>query len=228
MNSKLVIAQKALPFILEKLQESDVILGLGSGSTIEQFIHLLATAVESQKIKDKIKCVATSWQTRLLILKYSKQFVEVPLWSVCEINFTVDGADSILPEGNFLVKGGGAALLQEKLVALSSRSLFILAEQNKLLKGNVIKVPIEVLPLALTFVQQTLTKKALKVELRQCTGAGGAGKCGPIVTDNGNFILDATFDRLNSELAEWIKAISGVIEHGIFHLPYTLITESED
>lgn len=189
---------------------------------MEQFIHLLAAFLHDHH-HARIQCVVTSWQTRLLILQYSSFFIEVPLWSVNSIDIAIDGADSILPKDYLVIKGGGAALLQEKLVALIAQSFVIVAEAGKRVQNNPC-VPIEVLPLALKAVEGELGKRALKVQLRVCSG----GKVGPIVTDNGNFIVDAFFERVDAELALWLKGITGVIEHGIFQIPHTLITEAND
>jgi ribose 5-phosphate isomerase A len=130
------------------------------------------------------------------------------------LDLTIDGADEIDAELN-LIKGGGGALLMEKVVAYASRRFIVIADESKLSTrlGQKFPVPVEILPGALAPVTRALMSMGAKVVLRE-----GEKKAGPVVTDHGNLLLDAFFPdgfdpaRLEAEL----KLIPGVLEDGIF------------
>ena len=132
-----------------------------------------------------------------------------------EINVTIDGADQITPELN-LIKGMGAALAREKIVAAASKLNIIIADQQKKVKvlgENNQSVPIEVLPFAISLVKRKIIAAGGKPVLRE-----GKGKLGPVITDNGNAILDSYFGLIAKpgELDAKLKMIPGVVETGFF------------
>jgi ribose 5-phosphate isomerase A len=131
------------------------------------------------------------------------------------VDLTIDGADQIDDQMN-LIKGMGGALAREKIVASASKNLAIIADESKkvnTLGENSHPVPIEVLPFATAFVSRRIEESGGRSILRE-----GKGKVGPIVTDNGNVILDAVFGLLHSpeKLERELRSIPGVVETGLF------------
>lgn len=191
--------------------EDGFIVGLGSGSTVAFAIEALGGKIEKEKIN--IIGIPTSYQSFLLAVKHgikTSTLDENP-----NIDITIDGADQIDDKLN-LIKGMGGALLREKIVASASKNNIIIADETKKVKnlgdGNH-PVPIEVLPFALTQVKNKLVEIGGKPILRE-----GTGKVGPVITDNGNIILDSIFGSITNpaDLNTRIKMITGVIETGLF------------
>jgi len=186
------------------------IVGLGSGSTAAYAIKEIGKLVRQKGWK--ILGVPTSHQAFLLAVKSGISITT--LNEHPRLDLTIDGVDQVDPDLN-LIKGMGGALTREKIVALASKQNIIVADETKLTKklGTNQPVPIEVLPFATALVESKIKKLRGKPVLREVKGKGG-----PVVTDNGNFILDAHFgpidapDKLNAKL----KSISGVVETGLF------------
>lgn len=186
------------------------IVGLGSGSTAAY-----AMAEISRKIREEdleIFGIPTSSQAFYLAVKYG-----IPTTTLDEhpvIDLTIDGADQIDKKLN-LIKGMGGALAREKIVASCSKLVIIVADETKLTKnlGENQPVPIEILPFALKHVISKIEELGGKPKLRE-----GKGKVGPVITDNGNYILDVNFGKIMNpiELNQKIKLIPGVVETGIF------------
>tara|TARA_B100000214_G_scaffold354135_1_gene310753 strand:+ start:58 stop:777 length:720 start_codon:yes stop_codon:yes gene_type:complete len=192
--------------------ENGMILGLGSGSTAALMIEALAKKLKSGEIKEVVG-VTTSFQGEVLASQLG-----IPLKSlsaVSEIDLAIDGADEVDP--NFqLIKGGGACHVQEKLVAALAKKFIVVVDSSKLVdKLNLdFKLPVEVLPSAWKQVQKTL---------EDCGGVGALRmaqkKAGPIVTDQGNLILDFCFKNGIDQpdvLEAQINNIPGVLENGLF------------
>jgi ribose 5-phosphate isomerase A len=143
---------------------------------------------------------------------------EIPLTTLEEhtvLDLTIDGADQIDEKLN-LIKGMGGALAREKIVASASKKFVIVADRSKkakILGENNHPVPIEVLPFATTFVMREIRRIGGKPFLRE-----GAKKVGPVITDNGNVILDADFGLIRNpeELMHKLKSLPGVVETGLF------------
>lgn len=191
--------------------KDDFVIGLGSGSTAAYATKEIGKL--ARRNKWHILAVPTSYQAFQLAMKN-----RIPITTLDEhprLDLTIDGADQIDPELN-LIKGMGGALTREKLVASASKQNIIIADETKLAKklGTNQPVPIEVLPLALTLVQMRIRQLKGKPVLREC----GGGKVGPVVTDNGNFILDVDFGPIPhpDELNKMLKLILGVVETGLF------------
>lgn len=187
------------------------VVGLGSGSTAAFAIEELGQRIKKEGIK--VLGIPTSYQAFLLAVECGIPITTLDEHS--EVDLTIDGADQITPELN-LIKGMGAAMAREKIVAGASRYNVIIADQQKKVKylgegGQV--VPIEVLPFAISLVKRKLSGMDGKPLLRE-----GKGKLGPTITDNGNAILDTAFGEIENpaELAIKIKMIPGVVETGLF------------
>jgi ribose 5-phosphate isomerase A len=187
------------------------IVGLGSGSTAAFAIEALGERMKREKLR--VMGIPTSYQAFLLAVECG-----IPITTLDEhpeINVTIDGADQITPELN-LIKGMGAALAREKIVAASSKLNIIIADEQKKVKvlgENNQSVPIEVLPFAISLVKRKIIAIGGKPVLRE-----GKGKLGPVITDNGNAILDANFGKIAKpgELDAKLKMIPGVVETGFF------------
>jgi ribose 5-phosphate isomerase A len=187
------------------------IVGLGSGSTAAFAIEAIGERMKREKLR--VMGIPTSYQAFLLAVECG-----IPITTLDEhpeINVTIDGADQITPELN-LIKGMGAALAREKIVAVSSKLNIIIADEQKKVKvlgENNQSVPIEVLPFAISLVKRKIIAVGGKPVLRE-----GKGKLGPVITDNGNAILDANFGKIAKpgELDAKLKMIPGVVETGFF------------
>jgi ribose 5-phosphate isomerase A len=187
------------------------IVGLGSGSTAAFAIEALGVRVKQEKLR--VMGVPTSYQAFLLAVECG-----IPITTLDEhpeIDVTIDGADQVTPE-LYLIKGMGAALVREKIVATASKQNIIIADDKKKVKrlgenGQV--VPIEVLPFAISLVKRKIVAAGGQPVLRE-----GKGKLGPVITDNGNAILDSYFGEIcdPAELAVKLKMIAGVVETGLF------------
>ncbi|MBN2228161.1 MAG: ribose 5-phosphate isomerase A [Candidatus Thorarchaeota archaeon] len=205
-NTKLNAAKSAI----ELLPDSGAI-GLGSGSTIAIFAEELGRRIDSGKAN--ISVVPSSYQAYQLAIDN-----KIPLTNLDinpELLMTFDGADEVDKHLN-LTKGGGGALFQEKIVASASKKLVIIVDESKLVDklGTKFLIPIEVLPFSLGVVKTKIEKLGIKPILRQAQK-----KMGPVVTDNGNFIIDLKFARPiddPEDMAIKLKMISGVVETGLF------------
>jgi ribose 5-phosphate isomerase A len=187
------------------------IVGLGSGSTVEYAIKAIGEKIKNEKLD--ILAIPTSYQSFLLAASYGVKITTLD--ENPNINLTIDGADQIDTKLN-LIKGMGGALTREKIVALASKTNIIIADESKKVKNlgdDNHPVPIEVLPFALSQVKKQIETISGIVKVRE-----GTGKVGPIITDNGNIILDAIFGSIKKpvELNTRIKMITGVVETGLF------------
>ena len=192
--------------------EDGMIVGLGSGSTAALMIKSLAGQIRSGKLKN-IRGVPTSFQSEVLALELEIPLID--LASVSQIDLAIDGADEVDPDFQ-LIKGGGACHVREKLVASKADKLLIVVDETKLVQNLnlVFPLPIEVLPSAWKQVKDIITEMSGFSNLRMATK-----KAGPIVTDQGNLILDVLFndgiqDPKNLEII--INNIPGVLENGLF------------
>ena len=196
------------------LVKSGMKLGLGTGSTAVFAIRYIGELLKDGKLKD-IMAVPTSFQT---IIECEK--TGIPLYSLNsreiggKLDLTIDGADEVDPK-NRLIKGGGGALLLEKIAAYASASYAIMVDESKLVEnlGLAFSVPVEVVPEARVTVTSVLEGLGSKVILREAVR-----KAGPVITDRGNLLLDILFsEAFNPEALEAkINSIPGVVENGIF------------
>lgn len=191
--------------------QSGSIVGLGTGSTTAFAIQFLGERIASGALTD-IKGIPTSFQASVLAKQYG-----IPLTTLDEvdrIHIGIDGADEVDPQKN-LIKGGGAAHTREKVVDSLAEQFIVVVDQSKIVDklGSTFPVPVEVLPMAIAPVVKALEKLGGKPELRM-----GIKKDGPVITDQGNMVLDVTFSDIPNppELEKTINNIPGVLENGIF------------
>ncbi len=205
-NAKLNAAKSVIPLIPKRGA-----IGLGSGSTVAIFAKELGRQIASGEVD--VSVVPSSYQAYQLAVEY-----KIPLTNL-DLNpsllMTLDGADEVDKDLN-LTKGGGGALFQEKVVASASEKLIIIVDESKLVDylATQFEIPIEVLPFSLGVVQRKITAMDITPTVRQAQK-----KMGPVVTDNGNFILDLKFPkpiRNPAKVAVDLKMIPGVVETGLF------------
>ena len=204
---KQIVADAAI-----KEVRSDMILGLGSGSTAALMIKSLADEIRSGKLKN-VRGVATSFQSEVLALELGIPLLDFA--SVSKIDLAIDGADEVDP-GFQLIKGGGACHVREKLVASKADELLIVVDETKLVKklNKSFPLPVEVIPNAWKYVQEVISEMNASSTLRMATK-----KAGPIVTDQGNLILDILFNdgiKNPKDIEMSINNIPGVLENGLF------------
>jgi ribose 5-phosphate isomerase A len=199
MDAKLNACMGAMKYL-----KDGMVLGLGTGSTVFHFINLVG---EEMKKGKKFVCVATSFDTEMLAKKNGIPIVSLD--QVSKIDLAVDGADIIGKE--YVLKGGGGALAREKVVGYFADKFLVVVDEGKL-KLKSYPVVVECLPFAYATVMKAMENLGAKPKLRS-----GGGKVGPVVSDNGNFILDCEMKITNAKkLEQDINAIPGVVENGIF------------
>ncbi|MDQ2835002.1 MAG: ribose-5-phosphate isomerase RpiA [Acidobacteriota bacterium] len=206
-EAKHLVAQRAAELI-----EDGMIVGLGTGTTATMFIRELAVRVKHGL---SIRCVASSDASHDLGLSLGmdvRTLDELP-----ELDVYIDGADEVRAgegSGLDLIKGGGGALLREKIVASSAKEFIVVADSTKLVEHlGKFPLPIEVVKMALHVVEPRLAALGLNPKQRQATGGDG-----PYLTDEGNYILDCASGLIEEPevLAAEIRGIVGVVEHGLF------------
>ena len=189
-------------------------IGLGTGSTAMPAVKRLAERIADGTLRD-VKAVATSFQTTLAC-----EELGIPVFTLNDraiagsLDLAIDGADEIGP-GNTLIKGGGAALLREKIIAYNAKVFAIVADSSKVVAshGTGFALPVEIIAEARVPVLQALARLGASCVLRE-----GVRKAGPVITDNGNMILDCLWkEAVDAALMEdKINAITGVVECGFF------------
>ncbi|NEP60765.1 MAG: ribose-5-phosphate isomerase RpiA [Symploca sp. SIO2G7] len=191
--------------------QSGTIVGLGTGSTTAYAIQYIGERLKSGEIKD-IQGIPTSFQAEVLAKQYG-----IPLTSldaVDHIDIAIDGADEVDPQLN-LIKGGGAAHTREKVVDSLAAKFIVVVDSNKLVEqlGSTFLLPVEVIPMALSPVTAAIKKLGGTPELRM-----GVKKAGPVITDQGNMVIDVKFDSIDNpaELEKNLNNIPGVLENGLF------------
>ena len=198
LEMKKIAAQAALQFV-----KPDMIVGVGSGSTVNCFIEALGS------MKDEIKGAVAASKNSEELLK--KQGIEVfSANDVASLDIYVDGADEINPQ-KMMIKGGGAALTREKIVAALAKNFICIVDSSKQVDvlGSTFPLPIEVIPMARSQVARKLVALGGAPEYRE-----------GVVTDNGNIILDVhNFAIMNPvEMEKELNNIAGVVTNGVFAL----------
>ena len=198
LEMKKIAAQAALQFV-----KPDMIVGVGSGSTVNCFIEALSS------MKDEIKgAVAASKNSEELLKKHGIEVFSAN--DVAGLDIYVDGADEINPQ-KMMIKGGGAALTREKIVAALAKNFICIVDSSKQVDvlGSTFPLPIEVIPMARSQVARKLVALGGAPEYRE-----------GVVTDNGNIILDVhNFEILNPvEMEKKLNNIAGVVTNGVFAL----------
>ena len=198
LEMKKIAAQAALQFV-----KPEMIVGVGSGSTVNCFIEALGS------MKDEIKgAVAASKNSEELLKKHGIEVFSAN--DVAGLDIYVDGADEINPQ-KMMIKGGGAALTREKIVAALAKNFICIVDSSKQVDvlGSTFPLPIEVIPMARSQVARKLVALGGAPEYRE-----------GVVTDNGNIILDVhNFEILNPvEMEKELNNIAGVVTNGVFAL----------
>lgn len=205
---KRAAAERALDFVQPGMR-----LGLGTGSTAKHFVECLAQRVRAGLA---LIAVATSEATRR-----DAELLGVPLATLEEIpqlDLTVDGADEIAADLS-LIKGGGGALLREKIVASASARMIVIADKSKWVSAlGRYPLPIEVVPFGLAATRRKIEAAAAAVGCAGPTLLRRGSDGHALVTDGGHWILDAAFERIADPqaLAQQLDGITGVVEHGLF------------
>jgi len=203
MNEKERVAVEAV-----KLVKDGMVLGIGSGSTVEVFLRKLGDRIEKEGLE--VYGIPSSYQSHILAVEVGINVVD--LFEYPEIDLCIDGADQIDKNLN-CIKGGGGALTREKIVSQASNKFIVIAEGRKFVERLNMPVPIEIIPFSYGYVKRRLESMGGICNLRF-----GKGKVGPVVTDNGNFIIDCDFGVIESpkEMEKDLNCIAGVVENGIF------------
>ena len=199
---KKLAGEKAVEYV-----EDGMIIGLGTGSTVEYALKKL-----SERVKEglDIKGIPTSMHTRKIAKEY-----EIPLTTLEEnpkIDLTIDGADEVDSNLN-LIKGGGGALTREKIIAYHSKKEVIVIDESKIVKalGINFPLPVEVLKFGWSSTKDVLKEFGCDIKLRKIVEES-------YMTDNSNYILDCDFERIEApeQLEKDINCIPGVVENGLF------------
>ena len=214
-EQKQLAAKTAVDALMkEGLIFSGMKIGMGTGSTALPAVKRISELLADGTIKN-IKAVATSYQTENACAAWG-----IPIYAFHDLkidghlDLAIDGADEI-DDSNNLIKGGGAALLREKIIEYNSERVVIVADSSKTVKtfGTKFPLPVEIIPEAYTAVKRELKKLGATVTLRE-----GLRKCGPVITDNGNQIVDCLWKEPVDpvEFENMINQITGVVENGFF------------
>jgi len=187
--------------------EDGMIVGLGTGSTVKFTIERLGELVQNGL---NIQGIPSSVKTKRLAQKIGIPLIE--LTNEIIIDVTIDGADEV-DSNLYLIKGGGGALLREKIIAYHSKKEIIVVDESKIVKALGIGFP---LPVEVTKFGWSATKKA--IEELGCTAELRKIMDEVYLTDNSNYLLDCDFDHIEEpvELSEALSNIPGVVEHGLF------------
>ncbi|WP_430487740.1 ribose-5-phosphate isomerase RpiA [Priestia flexa] len=214
MNEKQIIGEKAVDFV-----EDNMVVGLGTGSTVFYTIRKLGQLVKQGL---HITGIPTSIQTEELATKFGipiSKFEDVE-----QIDIAIDGADEVSSELD-LLKGGGGALLREKIVAREAKTFIVVADSSKLVqKLGSFLLPVEVIPFGVGVTKKNIYRLGGNVNLRESKGK-------PFKTDNGNYILDCSFSDILSPkvLERELNMIPGVVENGLFvEMADTVITVDQE
>ncbi|WP_163583028.1 ribose-5-phosphate isomerase RpiA [Gracilibacillus saliphilus] len=209
MDSKQIAGEKAVEYV-----QDGMLVGLGTGSTVYWTIVALAELVKKGL---DIKGVPTSKSTETLAEDLGIPLVN--LSSVNHLDLTIDGADEVNP--NFeLIKGGGGALLREKMVASISQRLLIVIDESKYVRHlGAFPLPVEIVPFGWEMTRKQISRLGCNPTLR-------AKENTPFITDNGNYILDCYFENIQApyKLNHTLNMIPGVVENGLFvHMADTIV-----
>jgi ribose 5-phosphate isomerase A len=202
MNPKQLAAEKAVSFL-----ENGMTIGLGTGTTAYWAIEKIGEKVKMENWK--IRAIATSIRS-----EDQARNLGIPIFdfsTIRSIDITIDGADEVNPQLQ-LIKGGGGALLREKIVATNSKQMIVVADESKWVKTlGSFPLPVEVVHFGW---QRTFEK----LQLLGCDAKRRMQENGPYLTDNGNYIIDCSFGEIKDPpaLHESVNAITGVVDNGLF------------
>lgn len=199
--------EKVAKEIAAKMKDGQII-GVGSGSTV--YLALIAITERIEKENLHIQVIPSSLEILMTCIQ-----LRIPQTTLLDKkpDWTFDGADEVDPQRS-LIKGRGGAMFKEKLLIRNSTETYIIVDESKFVAqlGSKFPVPVEVFPTSLLYAEKELIELGARdVSLRMAKG-----KDGPVITENGNFILDAWFDSIKNSFERDIKSITGVIESGLF------------
>jgi ribose 5-phosphate isomerase A len=201
MNAKKLAAEHAIQFVKDGMT-----VGLGTGSTSAFAIEAIGKKVQQGL---SIKAVASSIRSEELARNVGIKLI--PFAEVESIDIYIDGADEVDKDLN-LIKGGGAALLREKILAFNSKEFLVIVDSSKLVEhlGKFL-LPVEIIPFAMELTLKQLQKTGCATSTRMDNGK-------PHITDNGNLIIDCDFKKIErvEQLHHFINNIPGVVENGLF------------
>lgn len=193
-----------------KAVQPGMVVGLGTGSTATYFIRELARRIREENLS--IKCVPSSLACSLLSKQLGLSLLSVD--QVSQVDLYVDGADEVAPDKG-LIKGRGAAMVGEKLLCEACDRFIVISDSVKCVPslGQKFPVPVEIMSAAIGIVERSITNLGGKSTLRL-----GTGKDGPVVTDNGNLILDVQFPLSSNwtSMDDALNSLPGVVGHGLF------------
>jgi ribose 5-phosphate isomerase A len=197
--AKINAAKAALAYV-----KDGMCIGLGSGTTVREFIKLLGEKVRKGM---KVTCVTTSFDSRMLAIENGIFVTETD--AIDEIDLAVDGADTVTKTA--LLKGGGGALTREKIIDYNAKKFIVIVDEGKVQQGPLQgEVNLEVLPFAAPLVIRQLKQYNPRIRMAKA-------KLGPVISDNGSFILDCDMVLEDpKEMERSLKSIPGIIENGIF------------
>lgn len=215
MNPKQTAAEKAVEAV-----ENGMVVGLGTGTTAYFAIKKLGEKVRGGL---QIQAVASSIASENLAKE--EGILIVPFEEIKFIDVTIDGADEVDAENN-LIKGGGGALLREKILAANSQKFIVVVDASKLVVTlGKFPLPVEVVPFAHTVTMTNLQKLGCTPKLRM-------NEARPFITDSGHFIIDCSFKQIKNpeQLNDELHRIPGVVETGLFQkgaVSYVLVGEAD-
>jgi ribose 5-phosphate isomerase A len=211
------IKEKVASIAVDTLVRSNMKIGLGTGSTAIHAVRRVGALLAKGRLKN-IRAVSTSFQTTIECEKLG-----IPLYTLNSrkingvLDVAIDGADEVDPQ-NRCIKGGGGALLLEKVIAYASNKFALVIDELKITENLGLKfpVPVEVIPEARLSVSRSLEKLGAEVVLREALR-----KAGPVITDHGNLLLDIRFKEIIDPkiLEAELNRIPGVVENGFFTGP---------
>jgi len=213
-DSNRLMKEAAGKAVVDDMVKSGMKLGLGTGSTAIHAVRRVGELLAQGALRD-ISAFATSFQTEIECEKLGIPFYTLNSRELSGgLDLTIDGADEVDPQ-NFVIKGGGGALLIEKLAAYASSSFAVIVDESKVVEslGGGFPVPVEIIPEARVQAARVLDKLGASVTLREALR-----KAGPVITEHGNIILDVRFGSpINPSVMETeLNQIPGVVENGFF------------
>lgn len=200
-------AKEAAAIYAAQMVENGMLIGLGSGSTASYFIEYLVRRCERGL---KIQAVATSLKSQALATQGGIPIIDIN--EVSKLDFAIDGADEVDPKKN-MIKGGGGALLREKIVASMANEMVVIIDDRKCVDvlGS-FPLPVEIVPFGFRGTIEKMLRHNFHPKLRQDQ------KGETYITDNGNYIVDLHFEKIHhpEEINHTLHAIPGVVETGLF------------
>jgi len=203
MNLKKIVGYEAVEWV-----KDGYVIGLGTGSTTHYFIEKLAEKIKNEELE--VLGIPTSYQSFFLA---SDSGIPLTTLEEHDVDLAVDGADEVDPLFN-LIKGGGAAHTMEKIIDQSADKFIVIVDDSKMVDVlGKFPIPVEVIPPALRIVKEQLMNMGGQPDLRMAER-----KDGPVIRDNGNFIVDVKFDGISEpgKLEVMLNSIPGVVENGVF------------